>query len=220
MEKRWRRLREVVATSPWPRGAGVRASWSSVPAPNLVPDTLRTPLRRFVPPACFEPQGQISRTTTAPGATTHFYHTTHTIIDVDTNIKHRCSGPCNYLNTLSTLHNLLTVLALHYSDNPYIEMSDTLQELADVPKEFFKDGTQFINRCTKRTYTSISEHVAMHFNLFPAFLSLSFTPITPIGSIHDQDGLRDPRLAKQADNSLLHERRQSGAHTPESPRST
>lgn len=29
-------------------------------------------------------------------------------------------------------------------------MSDLLQEIADVPREFFKDGTQFINRCTKR----------------------------------------------------------------------
>ncbi|OAP59176.1 protein translocase SEC61 complex gamma subunit, archaeal and eukaryotic [Fonsecaea erecta] len=33
-------------------------------------------------------------------------------------------------------------------------MSDILQEIADVPKEFFKDGTQFINRCTKRTFLS------------------------------------------------------------------
>lgn len=31
-------------------------------------------------------------------------------------------------------------------------MSDTIQELADIPKEFFKDGTQFINRCTKREF--------------------------------------------------------------------
>jgi hypothetical protein len=33
-------------------------------------------------------------------------------------------------------------------------MSETLQELADIPREFFKDGTQFINRCTKRKSTS------------------------------------------------------------------
>ncbi|KIW24162.1 uncharacterized protein PV07_09892 [Cladophialophora immunda] len=33
-------------------------------------------------------------------------------------------------------------------------MSEILQEIADVPKEFFKDGTQFINRCTKRTFSS------------------------------------------------------------------
>ena len=30
-------------------------------------------------------------------------------------------------------------------------MSDLVQEIADLPREFFKDGTQFINRCTKRT---------------------------------------------------------------------
>jgi len=29
-------------------------------------------------------------------------------------------------------------------------MSETLQDLKDIPQEFFKDGTQFINRCTKR----------------------------------------------------------------------
>lgn len=31
-------------------------------------------------------------------------------------------------------------------------MSETLQDLTDVPKEFFKDGTQFLNRCTKRMF--------------------------------------------------------------------
>ena len=30
-------------------------------------------------------------------------------------------------------------------------MSDQIQELMDIPRDFFKDGTQFINRCTKRT---------------------------------------------------------------------
>nr|KAK5441323.1 hypothetical protein LTR18_007167 [Exophiala xenobiotica] len=34
-------------------------------------------------------------------------------------------------------------------------MSDLLQEMADVPKDFFKDGTQFINRCTKRTLSPV-----------------------------------------------------------------
>jgi hypothetical protein len=36
-------------------------------------------------------------------------------------------------------------------------MSDaagTFKELADVPKEFIRDGTLFINRCTKRKMTS------------------------------------------------------------------
>lgn len=35
-----------------------------------------------------------------------------------------------------------------------IRMSETLQELKDIPQEFFKDGTQFINRCTKRMFIS------------------------------------------------------------------
>lgn len=30
-------------------------------------------------------------------------------------------------------------------------MSETLQELADIPKDFVRDGSLFIRRCTKRT---------------------------------------------------------------------
>jgi len=33
-------------------------------------------------------------------------------------------------------------------------MSDQIQEFMDIPRDFIKDGTQFINRCTKRTYNS------------------------------------------------------------------
>lgn len=29
-------------------------------------------------------------------------------------------------------------------------MSDQLKEFADVPRDFLKEGTQFLNRCTKR----------------------------------------------------------------------
>jgi len=29
-------------------------------------------------------------------------------------------------------------------------MSETFQELADIPKDFVRDGMQFIHRCTKR----------------------------------------------------------------------
>lgn len=29
-------------------------------------------------------------------------------------------------------------------------MSDQIQELMDIPRDFIQDGTQFINRCTKR----------------------------------------------------------------------
>ncbi|GAB1195879.1 hypothetical protein APSETT444_005144 [Aspergillus pseudonomiae] len=30
-------------------------------------------------------------------------------------------------------------------------MSETLQELADIPKDFLREGTLFVRRCTKRT---------------------------------------------------------------------
>ena len=29
-------------------------------------------------------------------------------------------------------------------------MSDQLKEIAEIPRDFLKDGTNFINRCTKR----------------------------------------------------------------------
>jgi hypothetical protein len=31
-------------------------------------------------------------------------------------------------------------------------MSDQIRELADIPKDFIRDGTQFINRCQKRMF--------------------------------------------------------------------
>ncbi len=31
-------------------------------------------------------------------------------------------------------------------------MSDQLQEFLDIPRDFIKDGTQFVNRCTKRMF--------------------------------------------------------------------
>lgn len=39
--------------------------------------------------------------------------------------------------------------------NPDVDaiMSDQLQELIDIPRDFIKDGTMFINRCTKRRNT-------------------------------------------------------------------
>jgi protein transport protein SEC61 subunit gamma-like protein len=29
-------------------------------------------------------------------------------------------------------------------------MSEQLKEIADIPRDFLKDGTLFLNRCTKR----------------------------------------------------------------------
>ncbi|KAK8230676.1 hypothetical protein HDK90DRAFT_491601 [Phyllosticta capitalensis] len=45
-------------------------------------------------------------------------------------------------------------------------MSDQLKEIADVPKDFIKDGTLFINRCTKpdkREFIKISQAVGIGF---------------------------------------------------------
>lgn len=45
--------------------------------------------------------------------------------------------------------------------SPAVTMSDQLKEIADVPKDFIKDGTLFINRCAPpwhdswRTYTDL-----------------------------------------------------------------
>jgi len=45
-------------------------------------------------------------------------------------------------------------------------MSDQVKELLDIPRDFFKDGTQFINRCTKpdqREFIKISQAVGIGF---------------------------------------------------------
>jgi len=45
-------------------------------------------------------------------------------------------------------------------------MSDQMQELLDIPRDFIKDGSQFINRCTKpdrREFLKISQAVGVGF---------------------------------------------------------
>ncbi|KAG0637289.1 hypothetical protein HOY80DRAFT_973754 [Tuber brumale] len=45
-------------------------------------------------------------------------------------------------------------------------MSDQLAQIADIPREFLKDGTLFINRCTKpdkREFIKISQAVGIGF---------------------------------------------------------
>jgi len=45
-------------------------------------------------------------------------------------------------------------------------MSDQLREIADIPRDFLRDGTQFLNRCTKpdkREFIKISQAVGMGF---------------------------------------------------------
>lgn len=45
-------------------------------------------------------------------------------------------------------------------------MSDQLKEFAEIPRDFIKDGTQFLNRCTKpdkREFLKISQAVGVGF---------------------------------------------------------
>jgi len=50
-------------------------------------------------------------------------------------------------------------------------MSETFQEIADIPKDFIRDGTQFLNRCTKpdrREMVKIAQAVGMGFLIMGA----------------------------------------------------
>jgi len=45
-------------------------------------------------------------------------------------------------------------------------MSDQVQQILEIPQEFLKDGTQFLNRCTKpdrKEFLKISQAVAIGF---------------------------------------------------------
>ncbi|GAB7345955.1 hypothetical protein MBLNU457_4181t1 [Dothideomycetes sp. NU457] len=45
-------------------------------------------------------------------------------------------------------------------------MADQLKEIAEIPRDFLKDGTQFLNRCTKpdkREFIKISQAVGVGF---------------------------------------------------------
>ncbi|CAD0099549.1 unnamed protein product [Aureobasidium mustum] len=41
--------------------------------------------------------------------------------------------------------------------------SNQMQEIMEMPREFVKDGTQFINRCTYREFLKISQAVGVGF---------------------------------------------------------
>jgi protein transport protein SEC61 subunit gamma-like protein len=49
----------------------------------------------------------------------------------------------------SSVANNLTI-HLSYHHQQVAKMSDQIQELIDIPRDFIKDGAMFINRCTKR----------------------------------------------------------------------
>ncbi|KAF3907452.1 Sec61p translocation complex subunit [Orbilia brochopaga] len=45
-------------------------------------------------------------------------------------------------------------------------MSDQVSQIAEIPKDFLREGTQFINRCTKpdrKEFLKISQAVAIGF---------------------------------------------------------
>lgn len=57
-------------------------------------------------------------------------------------------------------------------------MSDTIQELADIPKDFVREGSLFIKRCTKpdkREFIKISQAVGMGFLVMVRIDSLSIS---------------------------------------------
>ena len=49
-----------------------------------------------------------------------------------------------------------------------LKMSDQFQEILDIPKDFVKDGTMFINRCTKRTFSHHFRHSTRTFSILAA----------------------------------------------------
>ncbi|KAF3482297.1 translocase SEC61 complex gamma subunit [Arthroderma uncinatum] len=65
-------------------------------------------------------------------------------------------------------------------------MSDAFQELADIPKDFVRDGMLFVNRCTKpdkREFLKISQAVGFGFLIMGAigyFIKLIHIPVNNI----------------------------------------
>ena len=51
--------------------------------------------------------------------------------------------------SFSSVANNFIIHLSHYHQR-VAKMSDQIQELIDIPRDFIKDGTMFINRCTKR----------------------------------------------------------------------
>ncbi|ATZ45401.1 putative translocase sec61 complex gamma subunit protein [Botrytis fragariae] len=50
-------------------------------------------------------------------------------------------------------------------------MADQIQEFMEIPRDFIKDGTQFVNKCTKpdrREFLNIARAVAMGFLIMGA----------------------------------------------------
>ncbi|GFF72786.1 protein translocase, putative [Aspergillus lentulus] len=56
-------------------------------------------------------------------------------------------------------------------------MSDTIQELADIPRDFLRDGMLFVRRCTKpdkREFIKISQAVGMGFIIMGGQIAIGY----------------------------------------------
>jgi len=65
-------------------------------------------------------------------------------------------------------------------------MSEQLKELAEMPREFFRDGAQFMNRCTKpdrREFVKISQAVGVGFLVMGAIGYLVKLVHIPVNNI-------------------------------------
>ncbi|KAI9653964.1 MAG: Sec61p translocation complex subunit [Trizodia sp. TS-e1964] len=65
-------------------------------------------------------------------------------------------------------------------------MADQLKELAEIPRDFLRDGTMFLNRCTKpdrREFIKISQAVGIGFIVMGTigyFVKLIHIPVNNI----------------------------------------
>lgn len=73
----------------------------------------------------------------------------HSFERLCTESKKSPSLNCGSVRSLQTSRTSINPL-LPSSRCPYLKMSDQFKEIADIPKDFLRDGTQFLNRCTKR----------------------------------------------------------------------
>lgn len=70
--------------------------------------------------------------------------------------------------------------------NSSLAMSDQLKELADLPREFLKEGTLFMNRCqkpNKREFTKLCQAVGLGFVVMGAigyFIRIIHIPVNQI----------------------------------------
>ncbi|KAF3151263.1 Sec61p translocation complex subunit [Orbilia oligospora] len=66
-------------------------------------------------------------------------------------------------------------------------MSDQVSQIADIPKDFLREGTQFVNRCTKpdrKEFLKISQAVAIGFICMGAIGFVVKLSMLPLNHIH------------------------------------